>query len=143
MRSPALPLLLLVACWPGAAGAAPAPTAIVAAPADPLGALAAVRRAAAFRGIYEQDCDRDAVTGEIVVCGRRRRVGGGMRIPYVPEPGTPVRLVAGEAPGGVAAMGADGCLRLCQQPLSIDLIGGDRGIVNAIGRGIERLLHPD
>jgi hypothetical protein len=143
MRSLPLLLLAFAAAWPGAARAAPASPAIVAAPADPLGMVEAVRRAAAFRAVYEEaDCARDAATGEIFVCGRRPR-GAGMRIPWQPEPGARVRLIAGEAPGGPAAMGAGGCLRLCQQPLMVDLIGGNRSIVNAIGRGIDRLLHPD
>jgi hypothetical protein len=143
MRSLPLLLLPLAAGWPGAAPGEPAPSAIVAAPADPLGALEAARWAAALRIIDDEaDCGRDAETGEVVVCGRRQR-GGGMRIPWRPEPGARVHLVAGEPPGGVAAMGADGCLRLCHQPLMIDLIGGSREIVNAIGRGIDRLLHPD
>jgi hypothetical protein len=143
MRSLPLLLLPLAAAWPGAARAAPPSPVIVAAPADPLGIIEAARRAAALRAVFEEAvCERDAATGEILVCGRRPR-GPGMRVPWQPEPGARVRLIAGEAPGGVAAMASGRCLRLCQQPLMIDLIGGDRSIVNAIGRGIARLLHPD
>jgi len=143
MRSLRLLLLPLAAAWPGAARGVPPAPAIFAAPADPLGAIEAERQAAALRAVYEVVfCGRDAATGEIVVCGRRPR-GAGIRVPWEPEPGARIHLIAGEPPGGLAAMGAGGCLRLCPQPLRVDLIGGDRSIVNAVGRGIERLLHPD
>ena len=131
-----LALLLL------AAASAPAfaqPSAIVPAPPDPLGDLA-VRRALADPA--DAACRRGALADAIVVCGRAV-AGAGYRVPWEPEPGARVRLIAGEAPSAMTAMGAGGCLRLCEQPLMIDLIGGDRSIVNAIGRGIGRLLHPD
>ena len=127
-------LLLAAACR---AGIRAAGSAIIPAPPDPLGDLAA-RRAVAERA----DCRRGALADAIVVCGRAV-AGAGYRIPWEPEAGARVRLIAGEAPSAMTAMGAGGCLRLCQQPLMINLIGGDRSIVNAIGRGIERLLHPD
>jgi hypothetical protein len=130
-----LALLLLAA----ASAPALAQPSIIPAPPDPLGDLA-VRRALADPAAAA--CRRGALADAIVVCGRAV-AGGGYRVPWQPEPGARVRLIAGEAPGGPAAMGAGACLRLCQQPLMIDLIGGDRSIVNAIGRGIGRLLHPD
>jgi hypothetical protein len=49
-----------------------------------------------------------------------------------------VRLIAGEAPSAMAAMGADYCTRLCNQPLTINLL--DPG---SIGRGIDRILAGD
>jgi hypothetical protein len=128
MRS--LALLLLLASSP-AALAAPA---IIPAPPDPLGDLAA-RRAAA--GAH---CLRDGEPADaIVVCGRPASAGAGYRVPWKPEPGARVRLVAGEAPSAMSAMGAGGCLRLCQQPLMIDVASAVRGIA----RGIDRILHPD
>jgi hypothetical protein len=39
----------------------------------------------------------------------------------------------------MAALGAGGCLRLCHQPVQIDVIGAAR----ALRRGIGRLLDPD
>lgn len=111
---------------------APVSSMILTAPPDPLGDIAARARTA------EERC-RDADPDSIVVCGRLVRGGEGYRVPYEPEPGARVHLVAGEAPSATGAMGAGGCLRLCHQPVTIDLIGAAR----AIGRGIDRLLHPD
>ena len=101
---------------------------IVAAPPDPLGDLAARQRE------DEERCQRGAADA-IVVCGRLVRRGAGYRIPWEPEPGARVRLVAGEAPSAMAAMGADRCLRLCYQPVMINLL--DPG---SIVRGLDRIL---
>jgi hypothetical protein len=46
-----------------------------------------------------------------------------------------VRLIAGEAPSAMAAMGAGGCLRLCEQPVMINLL--DPG---SIIRGLDHIL---
>ena len=73
---------------------------------------------------------------DIVICGRRtpdRR----HRLPL------PIARRADEpVPGGPPAM-VWGCLRLCEQPVRIDIIGGNRRVIRAIGRAIDRLLHPD
>jgi hypothetical protein len=131
-------LLLLFAAWPRAAAAAPDPApvrppAIIPAPPDPLGDLAA-RQAAA-----DAACRRVGFGDAILVCGRPARSGGGYRIPWVPEPGARVRLVAGEAPSATAAMSAGGCLRLCLEPVRVNIIQALR----TLGRGLDRLLHPD
>ncbi len=108
---------------------------VVAAPPDPLGDIA--REAA--RGGHDSSRCADDDPASIIVCGRRAAGGpGGYRVAYEPVPGE-VHHIAGDLPGGAAAMGADSCLRLCEQPLSVDIIGTAR----AIGRGIDRLLHPD
>lgn len=122
-----LPGLLSMAI-PAIAEVPPLATGIVVAPPDPLGDIAARQRA------EEARCQRDGGDA-IVVCGRPMRGGGGYRIPYEPEPGARVRLVAGEAPSAMAAMGAGGCLRLCEQPLMINLLN-PRSIV----RGLDRIL---
>lgn len=127
-----LALLLL------AAASAPAlaqSSAIVPAPPDPLGDLA-LRRALADPA--DAACRRGALADAIVVCGRVV-AGGGYRVPWEPEPGARVRLIAGEAPSAMAAMGADRCIRLCPQPLMIDVGSAVRGLA----RGIDRVLHPD
>jgi hypothetical protein len=125
-------LILLAAAAPAGAHAAPA---LRTAPPDPLGDIV---RDAARSGRAVSRCDSDDPAG-IVVCGRRTGRGAeGYRVPYVPVPGE-VHHIAGDLPTGGDAAGADGCLRLCEQPLSVDIIGTAR----AIGRGIERLLHPD
>jgi hypothetical protein len=126
-----LALLLLLASSP-AGLAAPA---IIPAPPDPLGDLA-VRRALADPA--DAACRRGALPDVIVVCGRVV-AGGGYRVPWEPEPGARVRLIAGEAPSAMAAMGADRCIRLCLQPLIVDVGSAVRGLA----RGIDRILHPD
>lgn len=125
-------IALAAAFAPAAASAAPG---LIAAPPDPLGDIA---REAARGGHGSSRCDSDD-PASIIVCGRRSAGGpGGYRVPYEPVPGE-VHHIAGELPGGAAAMGADGCLRLCEQPLSVDIIGA----VRTLGHGIDRLLHPD
>jgi hypothetical protein len=81
-------------------------------------------------------CPRDGDSDDIVVCGRID--DSRMRVPYEPVPGE-VHRIAGDLPTGRDAMAAGQCLRLCPQPVMIDLIGAVRTIV----RGVDRLLHPD
>lgn len=81
-------------------------------------------------------CPVRAEGDEIVVCAPGD--DGRLRIPYVPVPGS-IHRVAGETPTGGDAMAAERCLRLCNQGLRIDVIGAAR----AIGRGVDRILHPD
>jgi hypothetical protein len=123
----------LAAASPAAAQApgVPVPSGIIAAPPDPLGDIAEQRRA------DEERCRRGAGDA-ILVCGRLAQGGGGYRIPYEPEPGARVRLTAGEPPSAMAAMGAGGCLRLCEQPVMINLL--DPG---SIVRGLDRILGGD
>jgi len=130
MRRLAL-LALLGAALPAMAQvpAAPVPRGIIAAPPDPLGDIAARRR------MEEERC-RGGAPDAVVVCGRLARGGDGYRVPYRPEPGERVRLIAGEPPSAVAAMGAgDTCLRLCEQPVMVNLL--DPG---SIIRGLDRIL---
>ena len=133
----ALTALAAIAFWPGAAHAWPAaPIAIpgiMSAPSDPLGEVARRVRLGGDSGcvvVHSGD--------ELVVCGRRR-IGGSLRVPDEPEPGARMRLTAGELPSAMAAMNAGGCLRLCHQPVMIDIIG----TVRAVQRGLDRILHPD
>lgn len=118
--------------------AASSPPAIVPAPPDPLGDIAARRAAADAADPASTACRRGALPDAIVVCGRAV-AGGGYRVPWEPEPGARVRLIAGDAPSAMAAMGADRCIRLCLQPLMIDVGAAVRGLA----RGIDRILHPD
>jgi hypothetical protein len=109
--------------------AVPVSSGIIAAPPDPLGDFAARRRT------DEERC-RSGALSDVVVCGRLARGGGGYRVPYQPEAGARVRLIAGEPPSAMAAMGApDICLRLCEQPVMINLL--DPG---SIVRGLDRIL---
>jgi hypothetical protein len=126
------PLALIGVSAPCAAQVPSAPVAssIIAAPPDPLGDIATRRQA------DEERC-RGAADA-IIVCGRLVRGGGGYRVPYQPEPGARVRLIAGEPPSAMAAMGAGGCLRLCEQPVMINLL--DPG---SIIRGLDRILGGD
>lgn len=81
-------------------------------------------------------CPRGSDGEDIVVCGRAD--DSNMRVPYEPVPGE-VHHIPGDLPTGGEAMAAGGCLRLCSQPVMIDVIGTAR----ALARGIDRLLHPD
>jgi hypothetical protein len=132
MRSLTL-LALIGAASPGVAQvpSAPVPAGIIAAPPDPLGDIASQRR------MEEERC-RSGALDTIIVCGRLVRGGGGYRVPWRPEPGARVRLIAGEAPSAMAAKGADGCLRLCEQPVMINLLDP-----RSIARGIDRILGGD
>lgn len=128
-----IPIALAAAAMPAAVPAAPG---LLPAPPDPLGDIA---REAARAGRGAGGCAREGDEATVVVCGQRAAGGaGGYRVPYVPVAGE-VHHIAGELRTGGDAMGADGCLRLCEQPLSIDIIGAAR----TLGRGIGRLLHPD
>ena len=84
------------------------------------------------------DIGRPPSADEIVVCGRPVQGGGGYRVPWAPEPGARVRLIAGEPPSATGAMGAGGCLRLCEQPVMLNLL--DPG---SIARGLDRILGGD
>ncbi len=132
MRSLAL-LVLPGLAFPAAAqttSAAVTPG-IIAAPSDPLGDIAAHRRT------DEERCRRGDPNA-IIVCGRPVRGGDGYRVPYRPEPGARVRLIAGEAPSAMAAMAADGCFRFCYRPVMIDLLHPA-----SIARAIDSILNGD
>jgi hypothetical protein len=89
-----------------------------------------VRRAA--------DCEPSSNPDEIVVCGRNDNERHRLPLPVEPVPGAPQRQL-GELPTGGDALSAGGCLRLCHQPVQVDVIGAARGAARAIGR----LLDPD
>jgi hypothetical protein len=131
-RSALVLALFIASAWPGLAAAQAAPQ-VVAASADPLGEIAL---RSTWAGLDPTRCATS--NADVTVCGRRSG-GGGVRVPYEPEPGARVRPIAGEPP----SMGNMGCLRLCEQPLMVDLVGGKRDFMNGIARGIGRLLHPD
>ncbi|TMJ17325.1 MAG: hypothetical protein E6G92_13415 [Alphaproteobacteria bacterium] len=78
-------------------------------------------------------CPRNPGGEDIVVCARSDN--SNMRVPYEPEPGARVRLVAGEAPSSRDALGAAGC---CGGGGGLDVIA----IGRTLGRGLDRLLHP-
>jgi hypothetical protein len=76
------------------------------------------------RTIVRPGCNRDEE--EITVCGRpddRGPMGPLPAIPYPPEPG---RRIRGESPTNF------GCMRLCHQPLTIDIFRAIRNIRRAI-----------
>ena len=105
--------------------AAPVASGIIAAPPDPLGEIAARRR-------EEQERCRTGALDTVIVCGRLAQGGDGYRVPWRPEPGARVRPIAGEAPSAMAAMGADRCLRLCYQPVMINLLDPGRSSAASI-----------
>jgi hypothetical protein len=130
--------VLFALAWPGAASALPvvpmAAPGIIAAPPDP---LADAARRSALR--VDLDCNAGRSEDEVVVCGRRRLESGSLRVPYEREPGARIRLTAGELPSARDALSAGGCLRLCPQPVMINVISA----ITTVARGIDRILHPD
>jgi hypothetical protein len=116
-----LPLLMVLA-WSGAGqGQRPDPQVLVEA------------QSAQVRGMIRPRCNVDP--DEITVCGRRDDRGprGPLpAIPYTPEPGT---IRAGARAGGEQreAMANDQCIRLCPQPVQINIIGTIGRIAEAIG----------
>lgn len=133
-RSALLSLAPLAAAWPGAALADPptarAEEAIAAYQAD----FRAVMGSAARPG--RRACPAaPAGSEDIVVCGRDDSAS--YRIPYQPAEGERVRLTAGEAPSGVDSLSVgDAC---CGGGGGLNVIA----IVQTLGRGVDRLLHPD
>ena len=125
-------LILLAAAWPGAAFADPPAATAEEALASYDAEFAAVMRTARS----PRRCPRTADGEDIIVCGRTDDQS--MRVPYEPVPGE-VHHIAGDLPTGREAMAAGGCLRLCPQPVTIDVIA----TVRALSRGLDRLLHPD
>jgi hypothetical protein len=125
----ALILIPLAAGWPAAAFAGPtAEEAIAAYEAE----FDAVMASAGT----PRRCPRDANGEEIVVCGRSDDAG--MRVPYEPVPGE-VHRIAGDLPSGRDALAAGACLRLCYQPVTVNIVEA----VRFVSRGVDRLLHPD
>ena len=73
----------------------------------------------------------------IVVCGRDSSFRQRLPLGSQPEPGARHRLIAGELPSASAA--PDECLRACYRPVMVPIIP----MIRALGRGLDRLLHPD
>lgn len=97
------------------------------------------------RGMIRPSCRVSDDPEDIVVCGRRDDRGprGALpALPYAPEPGS---IPDGARAGGEqrAALGNDRCIRLCHQPVQVNIIGigagGVSGAVGRIGETIERL----
>jgi len=85
-----------------------------------------------FRGPASLGCSNDPDSDAIIVCGRRPAVDPNrLPLPVEPEPG---RRIRGE-PG---VMGPD-CMRLCHQPVQVDLIGAIPKVIE----GIKKILDPD
>jgi len=124
--------LLLLIWTPGAAQAQPVTAEEV---------LANHRRqvlAVTGSGRRAADCERAQDGDEIVVCGQTDHARHRLPLPVEPVPGAP-RRIAGEPPTGTVALAGGGCLRLCHQPVQIDVIGA----VGTAARAIGRLVDPD
>jgi hypothetical protein len=83
-------------------------------------------------------CSVVAVADELVVCGRRPLHPDRVPFPDLSEPGEIVHH-AGEAGGGGGALTADGCTRLCEQPLKVDLLQA----AAAVPKIVRHILHGD
>jgi hypothetical protein len=133
-------LLTCAAAWPGAAFAQ---SAALSGPATAEQVIAAydawyeeVTEGAGARSVRR--CRRDAAADgeeDIVVCGR---TDSHIRVPYEPVPGQ-VHHIAGDVPSGRDALAADHCIRLCNVGVMIPILPA----IEALGRGLDRLLHPD
>ena len=77
----------------------------------------------------------------IIVCARHNDARRRLPLDEPPEPGSPHRLIAGEAPTGAGALAAaaNDCVRACYRPVTVPIIPA----IRALGRGLDRLLHPD
>ncbi|MBV9882847.1 MAG: hypothetical protein JO276_07560 [Sphingomonadaceae bacterium] len=82
-------------------------------------------------------CPRDAEGDTIVVCGRDESAR--QRLPFGSPPveGQRHRLIAGEAPSATGAL--DVGRACCGSGGGINVLG----IIGALGRGADRILHPD
>ena len=118
-----LPLLLALAPAPALAAQTVAPTAEE--------AMATYRQT--FKPTRELDCPRSQDPEEIVVCARPKDAPDPDRppLPIGPEAGERVR---GDLPNGVASMNADSCLRLCPQPVQIDVCKAAKFMKNLADR---------
>jgi len=125
------PLALLLAL---ATAPVPAPAEQVEPPVTAEQAIANYREV--FEPTRELDCPRSDDPEEIVVCGRRSDAPDPDRapLPIGPEPGT---RIVGDVPNGVASMNADSCLRLCPQPVMIDVYKAAKFMKNLAERLIE------
>jgi hypothetical protein len=83
-------------------------------------------------------CSVVAVADELVVCGRGPLHPDRVPLPDQREPGEIVRH-AGETSGGVAALSADGCTRLCDQGVSVNVFK----VAAAVPKIIRHILHGD
>ena len=91
-----------------------------------------------FKPTAEIDCPRPDDPETITVCGRRPETDPNrLPLPVGPDAGSPTRLLPGEAPR--ATMNVGGCMRLCPQPVQVDLIKA----VPAVVEGIKKILDPD
>ena len=89
-----------------------------------------------FKTTRELDCPASDDPDEIVVCGRQRGAADPNRapLPIGPEPGA---RIAGELPTGLASMSADRCLRICHQPIKVDVVKAARFMRSLAERLIE------
>lgn len=129
MSRTALALLLALASAPAIAGQVAAEPPVTAEQA-----IENYRRS--FRPIRELDCPLPEDPDEIVVCARPRGAADPNRapLPIGPEPGT---RVVGDVPNGTASMNADSCLRLCAQPVEIDVFKAAKFMRNLADRIID------
>jgi len=114
------------------------PGALAAQPRSPEEAIE--RQRAEVSEVVNQVCPPGADPQDpnnVVVCGRREPFPR-YRVPSA-DPALDM-APAGRAGGEqMAVLTAGDCLRLCHQPVMIDVIAA----VRTISRGVDRLLHPD
>jgi hypothetical protein len=129
-------LASLATAWPGAAPAALQDEVEAAAPT-----AEAVIQAYRHRteGAMRRRCTRGGPDDEILVCGRSiENERQALPLGSQPDPVARRRLIAGEVPSGIDALNAPGaCCGHGGGGLNVI------AIVNALGAGVDRILHPD
>lgn len=83
-------------------------------------------------------CAAGGAEDEVVVCGHRELHPDRLPLPIEREPGEVVRHV-GEPGSGGGALGAGGCDRLCEQPITFNPIKA----AIAVPKIIRHILHGD
>lgn len=136
-RTPRFALPLLYVLWPAPAvaavqdesGVAVAPTAE---------AVIRAWRARTDRAMRRR-CAQDGAEDEILVCGRSfENERQALPLASQPEAGARRRLIAGEVPRGIDALHAtDPCCGHGGEGINI------LAIVDALGTGLDNILHPD
>lgn len=87
---------------------------------------------AAFKAPAQAGCAAVEDEEAIIVCGRRLEVDPN-RLPL------PIEREAGERVAGEPAIMGPDCIRLCHQPVQVDLIKA----VPAVIEGVRKILDPD
>jgi hypothetical protein len=85
-----------------------------------------------FRPVVAGKCKPGSDPDEIVVCGRPADARSPYRLPH--PSATLGERGRGDMPTGMTAMSADKCMRLCHQPVMMDILAVPGFVVDLIDR---------